>query len=239
MATHRKLQLHTGAYRSGYSQGPRHVTTGPQPQGSDTHALTLRKLRRSSSSKWRQPAVASPAFSLPVCATLLLPAGPRTPPGSGLASSTRSVGTQFYWTPFLRGSWTRDTRVTGESVRSPSPSWSRCRGRTLGERAGSPDSCSRSGPPAPGSRWPRSRPCPPGGAAAPPRTRPSWRKRCRTPAAPSGTLEVVQGQKEAGRFIPEHVPCGPEGSVAEPGVRYLTAPSGSSGRCGRCFPAFG
>lgn len=159
-----------------------------------------------SSFKWRKAVVASPAFFLPVCATLLLPVGPRTPPGSDLASSRHSVGTQFYWE--VSGTQGRVmTRAhvpySGSLVKvcanplQSSPSWTRCRGRTLGGRAGSPDSCSRSGPPTPDSTWPRSQPCPPGGAAAPPRTRPSWSKRCRTPAAPSGTL----GQNE-GAFNP-------------------------------------
>lgn len=168
--------------------------------------------------KWCKPVFASPAFFLPVCATLLLPVGPRTPPGSDLASSRHSVDTEFYLTHFLWGSWTHGQVMThahvlysGSLVKvcakllQSSPSWTRCRGCTLGERAGSPDSCSRSGPPTLDSMSRRSQPCPPGGAAAPPRTRPSWSKRCRTPAALSGTLEVVKWQKEVGRLIPEHV----------------------------------
>lgn len=76
-------------------------------------------------------------------------------------------------------------------VRRPlplSPSWTLCRGHTLGVRAGIPDSCSRSGPPALRSTSSRSRPRPPGGAAALPPTPPSWSTRCRTHAALSGTL---------------------------------------------------
>lgn len=69
-----------------------------------------------------------------------------------------------------------------------SPSWTLCRGCTLWERAGSPGSCSHSGPPALCSTLPRSWPRPPGDGAAPPRTRPSWSTRCHTHETPSGTL---------------------------------------------------
>lgn len=41
----------------------------------------------------------------------------------------------------------------------------------------------------------RSQPRPPGGAAAPPQTRPSWSTQCRTLAALSGTLEEVEEEK--------------------------------------------
>lgn len=103
----------------------------------------------------------------------------------------------FYWCVTFDVTNTAENRLTlrTSNTHQLSPSWTLCRGRTLWERAGSPGSCSHSGPPALGSTSPRSRPRPPGGGAAPPQTPPSWSTRCRTRAALSGTLVRVKEKK--------------------------------------------
>lgn len=146
--------------------------------------------------------------------------------------------------------WNHFPPTHGVRLSRCSPSWTRCRGRTPWERAGSPDSCFHSGPPTLDSMWQRSQKPPPGGAAAPPHTLPSWSTRCRTPAALSGTLEGVKEKKSSSQQSNQvsvlatsqaHSDQPLRGSqmLAEPRVSYLTAPSGSSGQCGQCFPAFG
>jgi len=76
------------------------------------------------------------------------------------------------------------------------PSWTLCRERTLSAQAGSPDSCSHSGPPALRNTLSRSQPRPPEAAAAPPLTPPSWSRRRHTLETLSGTLVRVTRKKK-------------------------------------------
>ncbi len=93
--------------------------------------------------------------------------------------------------------WTESSslRTRRKHKMSRSPSWTLCRGRTLWGRAGSLGSCSHSGPPALCSTSPRTRPHPPGGAAAPPLIPPSLSTRCHIHAAPLGTLVEVKDNR--------------------------------------------